>query len=50
MTEKVYKTMKVAGAANIAIGVICIVFGVASGVILLVSGGSLLKEKKKLTF
>ena len=48
MTEKVYKTMKAAGAANIAIGVICIVIGVASGVILLVSGGSLLKEKKKL--
>ncbi len=50
MTEKVYKTMKTAGAANIAIGVIYIVTGVASGVILLVSGGRLLKEKKKLTF
>lgn len=50
MTEKVYKTMKAAGTANIAIGVICIVIGVASGVILLVSGGSLLKEKRKLTF
>lgn len=50
MTEKTYKAMRNAGAANIAIGVICIVVGVASGVILLVSGGGLLKEKKKLTF
>ena len=50
MTEKTYKAMRNAGAANITIGVICIVVGVASGVILLVSGGGLLKEKKKLTF
>ena len=50
MTEKVYKTMRGVGVANIVIGVISIVTGVTSGVILLVNVGRLLKAKKKLTF
>lgn len=50
MTEKVYKAMRNVGAANIVIGVISIVTGVTSGILLLVSGGRLLKVKKKLTF
>lgn len=50
MTEKAYKVMGLAGAANIAIGIISIVIGVATGIILLVSGGKLLGTKKGLTF
>lgn len=50
MTEKVYKAMRNAGAANLAIGITLIVVGVASGVILLISGANLFKAKKGLTF
>lgn len=50
MTEKAYKVMGLAGGANIAIGIISIVVGVATGIILLVSGGKLLGTKKGLTF
>lgn len=50
MTEKAYKTMGNTGAANIAIGILLIVTGVAAGVILLVSGGHLFKAKRGLTF
>ena len=42
MTEKTYKVMGLAGGANIAIGIISIVVGVTTGIILLVSGGKLL--------
>lgn len=50
MTEKVYKTMGNTGAANLAIGIIMIIVGVASGVILLISGANLFRAKKGLTF
>ena len=50
MTEKTYKVMGLAGGANIAIGIISIVVGVTTGIILLVSGGKLLGAKKGLTF
>ena len=43
MTEKVYKTMGNTGAANLAIGIIMIIVGVASGVILLIAAGGLVK-------
>lgn len=50
MTEKAYKAMGYSGAANIALGIVLIVTGVVSGVILLVSGAHLLKTKSGLTF
>ena len=50
MNEKVYKTMTFAGAANIAIGIVTLVVGVAVGVIAIISGARLLKDKKGLTF
>lgn len=50
MTEKAYKTMGVTGAGNIAIGVIVMVLGVAAGVIAIVSGAKLLKNREGLTF
>lgn len=50
MTEKAYKAMGNAGAANIAIGIVLIIMGIASGVILLVSGGRLFRTKRGLTF
>ncbi|XCP86307.1 hypothetical protein ABXS75_05755 [Roseburia hominis] len=50
MTEKAFKTMGNAGAANLAIGITLIVVGIASGVVLIISGARLFKEKRGLTF
>ena len=50
MNEKVYKTMNTAGISNIAIGIIIAVIGVAAGVITIISGARLIKDKRGLTF
>ena len=49
MNEKAYKTMSLA-AAGITVGIIVMVTGVAAGIISIVSGAKLLKDKKGLTF
>lgn len=50
MNEKVYKTMKRTGAANITIGILTIVAGVSAGILLIIGGGKLLAEKSKILF
>ena len=50
MNEKAYKTMSFAGAAGIATGIVMIAVAIAAGVIMIVSGARLLKDKKGLTF
>lgn len=50
MNEKTYKIMGFAGAANIAVGIVVLVVGIAAGVITIISGAKLQKEKKGLTF
>lgn len=50
MSEKAYKTMTGAGATNIVLGILAIVTGVVTGVLLIVQGGRLLKNKSGLTF
>ena len=50
MNEKAYKAMSLAGAANIAVGIVILVVGIAAGVIVIVTGARLQKEKKGLTF
>ncbi len=50
MSEKVYNTMKQAGAWSIVFGVILITLGVAMGVMQIVQGGKLLHDKKEITF
>lgn len=50
MNEKAYKTMTRVGAGNIAIGVILLIVGITTGIIMLVNGGRLLKHKTDLTF
>lgn len=50
MSEKAYKTMGITGAANIAIGIIVMVVGIATGVIALVSGARLLKNREGMMF
>ena len=48
MSEKIYKVMGGAGALNIAFGVISIVVGIATGVLLIISGGKLLSGRKNI--
>ncbi len=50
MEEKTYKTMRGAGSLNIILGVVAIVAGVASGVLLIISGAKLLAGKSKILF
>lgn len=50
MTEKAYKTMVTAGAADLVIGIILILTGLVSGIWLIVDGVRLLKHKSGLTF
>lgn len=50
MNEKAYKAMSFAGAANIAVGIVIVTVGLATGIIAIVSGVRLLKNKKGLTF
>ncbi len=50
MSEKAYKTMGIAGAANIAVGIVVVVLGLAAGVITIISGAQLIKGKNRLTF
>ena len=50
MTEKAYKTMRWVGNANIAIGIVVMAIGIASGIIAVVGGSRLLKNKNELTF
>ncbi|HIX48569.1 MULTISPECIES: hypothetical protein [Lachnospiraceae] len=48
--EKAYLTMKNSGAGSIAIGIIVLVVGITVGVLSIVSGASLLKHKREITF
>lgn len=48
MNEKIYNTMSRSGSWNIAIGITVIVVGVASGVMLILNGAKLIKQKYQL--
>ena len=48
MNEKVFKTLANTGIANLVMGIVMIVTGVTSGVLLLVTGAKLIKSKDKL--
>jgi hypothetical protein len=48
MDEKTYKLMGNIGGVDIAFGVISIVFGIASGVLLIICGGKLLGSRKRI--
>ena len=49
-TEKAYTTMSFAGVANIVLGIIVIAVGVFAGTFTIVTGASLMRDKKTLTF
>lgn len=50
MVEKVYRTMKSVGAFNIVMGILMIVSGITTGVIVITKGARLLRDKSDLTF
>ncbi|MCI8782837.1 MAG: hypothetical protein HFG83_15700 [Dorea sp.] len=50
MNEKAYKAMNFAGISSIVVGIIVAVVGVTAGVITIVGGARLMKEKRGLTF
>lgn len=50
MEEKTYKLMGNSGALNIVFGILAIVIGTASGVMLIISGAKLLGGRKKILF
>ena len=45
MSEKIYNAMKNSGAIGVTAGIITLVVGIASGVLMIVSGAYLLKKK-----
>ncbi|MGC6175479.1 hypothetical protein [Lacrimispora sp. 38-1] len=48
--ERVYKTMRNAGALNIVVGIIVTAVGLAAGIITIINGAILLKRKSEITF
>lgn len=50
MEEKIYKTMGSTGAANLVLGICVLIVGIVSGILLIVNGARLLKDKGKIMF
>lgn len=50
MNEKIFKIMNRTGAGNVTIGVILIVVGLVAGILSIISGARLLKEKRNIMF
>lgn len=50
MEEKIYHTMKSTGISNLVIGILILVFGIASGIAVIVNGAKLIRKKKDLMF
>ena len=49
MSEKAYKTMKSTGAGTLTSGICILVTGIVSGILLIVNGARLLKNKESMT-
>ena len=50
MEEKIYKVMGGSGALGIAVDVVVLVVGAASGILLIISGAKLLTGRNKILF
>ena len=48
--EKLYKDLKASGGTSITIGVLLIVIGITLGVLSIVNGGLLLKNRRNILF
>lgn len=45
MNEKIYKTMSNSGTCSLVVGILVLVMGIASGILMIVNGARLLKRK-----
>lgn len=45
MNEKIYKTMSNSGICSLVLGIIVLVLGTASGILMILNGAKLLKRK-----
>lgn len=50
MGEKLYKTMKSVGAFNVVMGILLIVSGIVTGVMVITKGARLLRDKTEILF
>lgn len=50
MSEKTYKVMTATGAGSIAVGIVILISGIACGVLAIVNGARLLKQKSDVIF
>ena len=50
MMEKIYNTMKSVGVWNLVMGILLIVAGTVSGILMILNGARLLKKKSDLLF
>lgn len=48
--ERVYKTMRNAGALSIVLGIVITVAGLSAGIMSIINGAVLLKRKSEITF
>lgn len=48
--EKTYKTMSNAGVGSLTVGIIVLVTGVITGILMIINGASLLSRRKDITF
>lgn len=49
MKEKIYKTMGSTGAGTLVLGIFILVSGITAGVLLIVNGSRLLKNRTQIT-
>lgn len=50
MEEKAFKSMGLIGAGSIAIGIVVLVTGIVTGILGIIGGARLLRNRKELTF
>ena len=50
MNEKIYKAMSSAGAGSLVLGIIVLVTGIATGVLMIINGAKLIRRKSDLIF
>lgn len=49
MNENVYKTMSHTGASSLALGIVVLVTGLVSGILIIINGAKLMKKKYEIT-
>jgi hypothetical protein len=48
--ERVYKTMQRAGISGIILGIIILLTGITTGILMIINGSRLIYQKKNITF